>query len=163
MATQRADNRALNLKFLLTLCWLTNNFSRLPSPSIYFTFSVCQSFCIINVALLMLKHTVNLTIYFSRHFLLVAVAFLIEFFFSFALILFVFSPVGKIPYILNTHAYTTRHVKAQGAKKKRTTSRTFILFSLYSVHWDVVECKSIKTEHFNNNMIRKKKWKQEHG
>lgn len=66
----------------------------------------------------MLKHTVNLTIYFSRHFLLVAVAFLIEFFFSFALILFVFSPVGKIPYILNTHAYTTRHVKAQGAKKR---------------------------------------------
>lgn len=48
----------------------------------------------------MLKHTVNLTIYFARHFLLVAVAdsFLIEFF-SFALILFIFSPVAKIPYI----------------------------------------------------------------
>lgn len=101
-----------------------------------------QSLCIINAVLLMLKHTVNLTIYFARHFLLVAVAdsFLIEFF-SFALILFIFSPVAKIPYI---------------PKKSRTTSRTSILFSSYSVHWDAVECKSIKTEHFSSNKIGKK-------
>lgn len=76
LVAQQTDNHALNLKFPLTLSWLANNFSRASSAS--------RSFCIINVVLLMLKHTVNLTIFFhvtSALYLLPRCSFCLSFYF----------------------------------------------------------------------------------